>query len=156
MKFMSVRQIFSTFLGLLLLGVVAPNLLKAQSSSSQTPSSAQTPSSSQSQNSSTTKKKPKKSSSSTAASASSASPASPAPPTITQQSGVASADSRASTATRTSASSRSGNATTPTVWVNTDTKTYHTEGSKYYGKTKHGRFMSEEDAKKQGFKRASN
>jgi hypothetical protein len=36
------------------------------------------------------------------------------------------------------------------VWVNTSSKTYHKEGSKWYGKTKHGKYMSEQDAIKEG------
>ena len=37
------------------------------------------------------------------------------------------------------------------VWVNTKSRTYHT-GGRYYGKTKHGRFMSLDDAKKAGYR----
>ena len=37
------------------------------------------------------------------------------------------------------------------VWVNTNTKVYHSGGD-YYGKTKHGKFMTESDAKTAGFK----
>ena len=36
------------------------------------------------------------------------------------------------------------------VWVNSKSKTYHCEGTKYYGKTKAGEYMTEADAKTQG------
>jgi hypothetical protein len=39
------------------------------------------------------------------------------------------------------------------VWVNTNTKVYHKEGE-FYGKTKKGMFMAEDDAKKAGFRAA--
>lgn len=37
------------------------------------------------------------------------------------------------------------------VWVNTDSKVYHT-GGKYYGNTQHGQFMSVADAQKAGYR----
>ncbi len=39
------------------------------------------------------------------------------------------------------------------VWANTQTRVYHT-GGRYYGKTKHGQFMTLSDAQKAGYKAA--
>lgn len=39
------------------------------------------------------------------------------------------------------------------VWVNTSSKVYH-KNDQYYGKTKHGKFMTEDEARKAGYKQA--
>jgi Helix-hairpin-helix motif len=40
------------------------------------------------------------------------------------------------------------------VWVNLNTKVFHREGDRYYGNTKNGKFMTEEDAVKAGYREA--
>jgi hypothetical protein len=40
------------------------------------------------------------------------------------------------------------------VWVNTDTGVYHKPGTRWYGKSKHGKYMLEADAIKAGYKPA--
>ena len=40
------------------------------------------------------------------------------------------------------------------VWVNLNTKVYHQAGASQYGTTKHGKFMTEADAKAAGYRAA--
>jgi DNA uptake protein ComE-like DNA-binding protein len=40
------------------------------------------------------------------------------------------------------------------VWVNLNTKVFHREGDKYYGNTKNGKWMTEQDAIKAGYREA--
>jgi hypothetical protein len=45
---------------------------------------------------------------------------------------------------------------TVVVWVNTATSFYHLPGSRHYGKTKHGKYMSQADAVRAGYRPAQN
>lgn len=40
------------------------------------------------------------------------------------------------------------------VWVNTESGIFFHEGDRWYGKTKEGKFMTEADAKKAGYREA--
>jgi hypothetical protein len=40
------------------------------------------------------------------------------------------------------------------VWVNTESGVYHKPGSRWYGKTKQGKYMTEADAQKAGYRPA--
>jgi DNA uptake protein ComE-like DNA-binding protein len=40
------------------------------------------------------------------------------------------------------------------VWVNTETKVFHREGDRWYGNTKHGKYMTEADALAAGYRAA--
>jgi hypothetical protein len=42
------------------------------------------------------------------------------------------------------------------VWVNTATGIYHYPGTRWYGNTKQGKFMTEKDAIAQGYRAARN
>jgi hypothetical protein len=41
------------------------------------------------------------------------------------------------------------------VWVNTESGIYHKRGTRWYGKTKQGKYMTEADAKKAGYHAAA-
>ena len=43
-----------------------------------------------------------------------------------------------------------------TVWVNTDSGTYHCAGTRWYGKTHEGKFMPQNQAKEKGYRPAAN
>jgi len=92
---------------------------------------------------------PRSSAAATSPASAAAAPAAPAP--ATAPSPMASSAPAKSSAPAVQAPPGNGN-----VWVNTETKVYHKEGSKYYGKTKHGKYMSESDAIKDGYRAAKN
>jgi hypothetical protein len=41
------------------------------------------------------------------------------------------------------------------VWVNTATRVYHREGSRFYGRTKEGKYVTEDEAIKEGNRAAA-
>ncbi len=66
---------------------------------------------------------------------------------------------RAVPAAATAAKNVTASAATPSappaagmVWVNLDSKVYHKEGDQWYGKTKNGKYMTEADAVKAGYR----
>ena len=83
-------------------------------------------------------------------------------PTLHAQSQPSSADKPPAAASSGSAAQQSPAEKAPapaptsagTVWVNTGTGVYHKQGSRWYGKTKHGKYMLEADAVKAGYKPA--
>jgi DNA uptake protein ComE-like DNA-binding protein len=72
--------------------------------------------------------------------------------------GTASKRNKSENAGETAKSNSDGAAQAPPekgmVWVNLDSGVYHHEGDRWYGKTKHGKYMSEADAQKAGYRSA--
>ncbi|HEY6990664.1 MAG TPA: hypothetical protein VH369_19870 [Bryobacteraceae bacterium] len=84
----------------------------------------------------------------TAATASTAAPAAPATTSAPKATSKTPAPVANASASDIAAAKASGK-----VWVNTDTGIYH-KGGRWYGKTKQGKFMSEDEAKKAGYHEA--
>lgn len=171
------RRFFTLFLALLLAGVMSPTGLhavtghrqdtssttktkkkhkKSESKKSSAENSTAKPASSKSATAEakTSKRSYAKSKESERAKESSSTPA------------AASASKSESAAPKTEARTKSSHETTTTeartppspgmVWVNTSSKVYHKSGSRWYGKTKEGKWMNEADAQKSGYRAAKN
>ncbi len=122
---------------LLLLPVnMTPRQASAAQATQATPSAEQ---------SSATTAKPQKTSSTTSDAASATTPAAPKPASSATPA-PASKPAAAPGAPKTPAANGGG-----MVWVNTDSGVYHKPGSRYYGKTKQGKYMQEADAIKAGY-----
>lgn len=169
MKIRLGRHFSSIVLGLMVLGLMGSAALRAQSGQTPSNSSSNAQSNSQSSNSTTSSKKSKKSKStsdaggtsgSTAGGGTSGSTAGGASASKSAAPSVAQSPATADThAPNNNKATAAGGSTPPSpgmVWVNTSTKVYHKQGSKYAGNTKQGKWMSEADAQKAGYKAASN
>ncbi len=140
MKVCTLHRIFPVVLGALLLAPQVQGTLHAQGAQQSGASSAATKGK---------KHDHKKGATPAAAPAASAAPASSA----------SSAKPAATPAASPAPKSAAAPQTPPSpgmVWVNTNSKVYHKSGSKFYGKTKAGKWMNEQDAVKAGYKAASN
>ena len=115
---------------------------KKTASSDSTASAASTTATAATTEASSMKKKSRKSTAASTTEAAATQPAAaaaaPAPASVPKAS--------SNTASRTPPPAGSG-----MVWVNTDTKVYHREGDRWYGKTKSGKYMTESDAIKAGY-----
>jgi len=87
----------------------------------------------------------------------------PSSPPPSQPTAAAAASSQPSPATSPAKSTASATTTASQgspgagkVWVTLDSGVYHYEGSRYYGKTKSGKYMSESDAIAAGYRAAKN
>ncbi len=82
-------------------------------------------------------------------------PTTSTPPTSTSST---SSTSSSSTSTKGATTAPAAGAQQPPqkgmVWVNLNTKVYHKEGDRYYGNTKNGKWMTEQDAIKAGYREA--
>jgi hypothetical protein len=76
-------------------------------------------------------------------------PAAPAPAAKPAPAANTPATSKPAAAQQTRPANSSG-----MVWVNTDSGIYHKPGTRYFGKTKHGKYMTEADAIKAGYRAA--
>lgn len=113
---------------------------------------AQTPSSKTDEMTTKTKKKSKKTTAETKDAATTAA-------SDTQQAGPATAAEKVSTTTTKAKAGAQEVPFTPPpskgmVWVNLNSKVYHVEGDRHYGKTKNGKYMTVEDAQKAGYREA--
>ena len=139
----STRAFFSLFTGLLLI-CGSLTLRAAQQTGS-------TPSPDQSDATTSTKKKTKATTArkKTPANAPADTPAAAQPaPTPAGPAAPAPAASAKTPAVRQSPPANSSGM----VWVNTDSGVYHKPGTRWYGKTKQGKYMSEADAQKAGYR----
>ncbi|HEV2463186.1 MAG TPA: hypothetical protein VGT04_05240 [Acidobacteriaceae bacterium] len=154
MKLKLSRKTFTLVLAVLIGTAMTPCVLHAQSQSATSPSTSSSTSTSTTK---TSKRKAKKEAKK-AAKAEKAGKANAAAPAAASSTNAAAANTSASAKTSASHHAASTAQAAPPqpgmVWVNTSSKVYHKSGSRWYGKTKSGKWMSEADAQKAGYKAA--
>ncbi len=104
--------------------------------------------------SATTKPSPASTEKSTRSEKAKANQTAPAAAPAAQAPASSGSSSRSQAAGGTSKSQPAPAAGSGQVWVNLDTKIYHREGDRWYGKTKNGKYMSEQDAIAAGYRAA--
>jgi len=87
-----------------------------------------------------------------AASAPAPAPRASAPPQSRSRSNSATPTAPPTPSTSTPAASNAAPSQPGQVWVNTETKVYHRAGDRWYGNTKHGKYMSESEAIAAGYR----
>lgn len=140
----------------LVVGILIPRVLHAQTAQT-TPNQSST--TTQSTSSTTKSTKSKKSKAADTGATSSTSAGGTTTPSNGQPAASNNTPAAGSSGGSTKATSSNVQAQTPPspgmVWVNTNSKVYHKPGSQYYGKTKQGKWMTEPDAIKAGYRAAS-
>lgn len=154
MKLKLSRRVFTLVLAVLIGAAMTPCVLHAQSQSSTTTSTSTSKASKRK-----AKREAKKAAKEKAAAEKQAGEQPSSAATSTQAEG-ANTSAAAKTSARSHREAATSQSATPPqpgmVWVNTSTHVYHKAGSRWAGKTKSGKWMSEADAQKAGYKAAKN
>jgi DNA uptake protein ComE-like DNA-binding protein len=104
----------------------------------------------------TVSQRPSSRSSSTSASSAPVPPGAPSPAARTESGPAAESKSKSARSSSTESTASTAPYQAPPskgmVWVNLDTKVYHHEGDRWYGKTVHGKYMTEAEAQQAGYR----
>jgi len=104
----------------------------------------------------TVSQRPGSRSSSTSASSAPVPPGAPSPAARTESAPAAESKSKSARSSSTESTASTAPYQAPPskgmVWVNLDTKVYHREGDRWYGKTVHGKYMTEAEAQQAGYR----